>query len=329
MKRGSPIHIPERSVGERVRSDIFMMVASCALVYYISSFFRALFSPIKYLTMSREQIDEEERRTAKVKASKRAEYNERIKNDFYDPLNAYLRDPDNPENVAWYKAYKSGDVPDPGLRWAPDIYENKKINGKFLTYLENQILLLNGNDLRALLRTIRLYYPEFTPDMDGIQSDIRELKERICERALRGELSTEIRKLGVPEETAEKIIASGMNPGKIKSYAAKIKKCIENGFERESAECIVDNGIDPDSDDAKSIDKIITSLLLPGEVAIAYIRKQITTGQLERIAEFASSTIKNLGMMTAFGEKAESGECLYIELIRGEVKKYRLQNARS
>lgn len=79
------------------------------------------------------------------------------------------------ELPASYDAWEQGEIPDPDLRWAPDVYIEeleKYLNPAFVDYLAIQYQL-NMGDPKILLATIARYYPEFTPTMDGLREDIR------------------------------------------------------------------------------------------------------------------------------------------------------------
>lgn len=324
MKRGSQIQIPKRSVGESVRSDIITVVMSCALFYLISSIFKAIFSPLKYLTMSREQIDEEEIQKAQQKIARRNYRLTEFRDNPNDPLNVYASNPGDVDYAEWFRQYKAGNIEDPDLRWAPDVYRDKKISGEFLNYIERQTEILSGMNRSRFLVTVRKYYPELTPSFNGIRNDVASLRERIRERDLRDQLGNEIRKLGVPERIARKMSASDMGIEQMTDRARAIKDCIERGYCEGASECIVDNHIDAGSEDARIVNEIMSNYL-PASLALAYIRDEINTGQLKEISDIAAALISNFGMMYAF-DRAESGKTVLVELVEYEIDKRRKEN---
>jgi len=339
MKYGSLSRnsVPRKTAGEQLRSDMFAVIITCSLVHLISVFFKALFSPLRYLTMSREQIEREEFASSRKKIEARELRTLGFRQDESDPLiqytarfiespEAYAGEEENDTYRQWHEDWSKGYVVDADLRWAPDVYKGGSFNPAFLNYLELQLGNLRGLQKGVFVNTIRKYYPEFTADLSVISDEIEQLRKRSTERELRNELEAKIRKFGLTEKCARELAGAGLTAQETVNRAKVVKRCLEKDFIQSASLCIAENGIDPDSDDASMVNYLMSNAFLPRSVVISFIRKEIDEKQVEKLISFASTTIETLGSNYLFTKS--NGTCAFEALMNEKLNELKTNTRR-
>lgn len=312
MKRKSSYKLPKKSVGEQVMTDLIMVIIVSSLIYVICGFFKVLFWPLRYLFMSAERINHEDIMKAMKKVWKRRDYIERVREDPNDPMNEYLarfvknpksyaNDPDNDEYLKWYLMWRDGKVLDSRLRWIPDVYvkenDENRLNLEFVNYLEIQYQLHTEANLihkHCFLSTIRKYFPEVTPKMSVMETEIEELKDRAKAKLLKKELRDEIRKIGIPEEIAD-ILSKQKLPGEeLLAKAKVIKTGIEQGYTQASALFIAEKGYDPEGKTAVIANHLLSNGC-PAYLLEEFLDKNISQDELLEILKFRTSIYELYG----------------------------------
>lgn len=341
MKYGSLSRhgVPRKTAGEQLRSDMLMVIITCSLVHLISVFFKVLFAPLRYLTMSREQMEREEFAQSRKKIEARELRALGFRQDDDDPMvqytarfiespEAYVGDEENDTYRQWHEDWSKGYVVDADLRWAPDVYKGGSFNPAFLSYLELQLGNLRGLQKGIFVNTIRKYYPEFTADLSVISSEIEQLRKRSTERELRNELEAKIRKYGLTDKCAKELAGAGLTAQETVNRAKVVKRCLERDFIQSASLCIAENGIDPDSDDASMVNYLMSNAYLPRSIVMSFIRKEINERQMEKLISFAKTTIETMDSTYLFQKSngVSAFETLMNEKLHDLKIAYRRQN---
>ena len=190
---------------------------------------------------------------------------------------------------------------DSDLMAVPTIYDrdyNRKyyINEEFLDYLQQQVemhLSSSFRDQHNFLRTIRKYYPEFTPKFSVIPSEIEALREEAKSARLTEELIAEVVKSGIPDRIVKKLILRNAdNPEGFKKDLAVAKKY--NPCLIETLLFCLDHGYSPDKEVVQQLDRVL--MLKSEEMAVSLVKGEITYEDFQTFdkkdPEHAGSTVR-------------------------------------
>jgi hypothetical protein len=302
--------VPEpkkKTIGEQA-ADTLVYLIVCGTIYYLLTLIAKVFiAPFKILFMS-----DRARFTAKVERSKarvrareiaRMEFDMSEENPMFQFLvrfkqapENYRDDPDNEMYRKWFEALKNGTILDTELRWAPDVYAKTSTgsmyNEDFLNYFSRQFDLHEAADLKSkvkFMRTLRKFYPEFTPKFSAIPEELKDLYERLHSKKLQGELVEVIQKGGVPEQLAIGMVQKGVSAGKIKDSIRIVKKCRALGWCDAGCEFAAKHGYDPDEHE-DYLNETVNNILdkLENEtIALAIIHGDVRPQELDGLIKRA------------------------------------------
>ena len=169
---------------------------------------------------------------------------------------------------------------------------NRGYNPEFLDYLSRQVELHvhNGNwrERRAFRTTIRYLYPEFTPKLSVIPSEIEEMREKVTEKGLRDELISEVVKKGISEYLVEEVIK---DPKHIKERMVLAKKCSEKKYSLEMYQFCLKYNYDPDDEYSETVGMILDTHEVE-EFPAAFVRGKITLQEVYEILQGIDMTQK-------------------------------------
>ena len=321
-------NIQTESKSHSAKDDVMFIGAAVLVTYIICTIFKVLFFPFRLLFTSHDYEKDIEK--AKEKVLQRKHYITRIGNDDNDLMNRYEHSltTHDEEAIEWHKRWLNGKVLDPELRWAPEVYIDKQLNSEFLKYFEYQMYKIqksSGSAQWLFSRTVKRYYPEFSSNFKHMAQDLETLKERVKVRELSNELKNEIRKLGVPEELAESMAKSDLEPEEIKRRAQYIKICTERNFSKKACEWLAKHGeeygFEADSPYAEMVNDFIGNNMLP-EAGIAAATGKISKEELAQIGDDCRSFVNLVGPGTAYGESPSgSGKTNYDEYQMGILQR--------
>ena len=210
--------------------------------------------------------------------------------------------------------------------YAPEVYivEDKNyteilFNEKFLDYLSNQVdnhILLGVRDRAVFLRTIREYYPEFTPKLPIMRGEIKDVRERNKKSFLKLELEREIEKRGIPDYLSEDLITEGITAEELKRNIAISKKCLEKGYHSRMCLFCINNDFDPDHVLASTVDKILNTIGKDSEgIALALVNGHITPEEFEHILSKAKDLIDETASTKIFYVRVSCEELMNQKLL--------------
>ncbi|MBE3087013.1 MAG: hypothetical protein IMZ64_12450, partial [Bacteroidetes bacterium] len=185
----------KKTIGEQA-ADTLVYLVVCGTIYYLLTLIAKIFiAPFKILFMSdRGRFAAKlERARAKIRTREvvRMEFDMSEGNPMFQYLvrfkqapDCYRNDPDNEMYRKWFESLKNGTILDTELCWAPDVYvktpTGSMYNRDFLNYFSRQFDLHGAADLKSkvkFMRTIRKFYPEFTPRFSAIPGELKDLYE--------------------------------------------------------------------------------------------------------------------------------------------------------
>jgi hypothetical protein len=245
----------KKSLGEQVKETATELVWVFVIYLVLYWLFMAVTWPFR--AMFRTDKENLERKLERVREQIRArkELRKSCLADPNDPLNVYLEyklHPEKGENpyAGWFEDLKAGRIADPALRWAPEVYNEEKVmSPEFVEYLARQIAVCRASGIgtkTALLRTVRRYYPEFTPKYSVMVSEVEAFRKGALTRELCGELVGAITAKGVPEAVARSFVDSGKTVEEIQKLIPVVKKFTGNGCSPEFTLFCLKHGIGPD-----------------------------------------------------------------------------------
>ena len=275
---------PKKSIGESAKESAvqFMWVVGIFAVLYF--LFRGLTYPIRMLLRSdREKLDRElERVREKVQARKLVR--ESYRSDTNDPINKY----GTAEAERLIADLRDGKIVDTELRWAPEVYEDQPelvMSTAFLDYFTRQLNLCRvaGYKVKvAFLKTIRNYYPEFTPKYSVLESEVANYREELRTEQLYAELIALIVSKGVPADLARSLVESGMSVENIQELIVPIKRFVAAGCSPEFIGLCLSKGILPDNPNLE-----LGSLLLEAyeneDIALAAVKGDLTVADINKL----------------------------------------------
>lgn len=255
----------EKSFGEKVRDDIVFLVIICSIYFVFEQLFRVILFPFRLLFMSGDQKEEHNLRRARKKVCARNEYHKNLQKDpqdlmyqyyerFIEHPDQYKDDPDNEAYKRWHDDWLDGKILDSGMRWAPKVSFGKKLNEAFVNYAAMQVELhsqASAADKMRFLHTLKKYYPELTPTINGARDDLDSMKKIFEDERLSREIVKDLCKRGVPRDTAKKLVQQGLEPHELKKKADIIHLCGEHNFCESGAEYILTRNLPVDSDEAE------------------------------------------------------------------------------
>lgn len=303
MKHYTPPPPVKKSAGEQIADTLVYLVVCLAIYYLLVLLAKVFIAPFKFLFMSDRArfADKLVRSKAKIRDRElaRDNYDTSEANPMYQYLvrfkyapSEYKGDPDNAKYQEWFEDLKNGVVLDTELRWAPDVYSNGTYNEDFLDYFSRQLDLHGKTDLKTkirFMRTVRKFYPEFTPRFSMIPAELNDLYERLRSKKLKGELAEVISKSGVPAGLAKKIVKDGMSSSEVKAAVRTIQKCRAIGWSEASCALAVKHGYNPDEHEDyfnEAVNNIVENTKNE-EAALALIRGDISAEELTAIAKKA------------------------------------------
>lgn len=307
MKHYTPPPPVKKSAGEQI-ADTLVYLVVCLVIYYLLVLLAKVFvAPFKFLFMSDRArfADKLERSKAKIRARELARnlYDTSEANPMYQYLirfkyapAEYAGDPENAKYQEWFEDLKKGIILDTELRWAPDVY-SKGYNEDFLDYFSRQLELHEKADLKTkirFMRTIRKFYPEFTPRFSMIPAELSDLYERLRSTKLHRELVEVIGKSGVPLELAEGIVKEGMSSDQVRAAIRTIQRCLAIGWGEAGCAFAVKHGYNPEKYDGcfnEAVNNIIEHAKNE-EVALALIRGDISAEEITVLAKRAMRNSK-------------------------------------
>lgn len=282
---------PKKSSGQKFMSDIVFIIALSSVIFLIQCIFKAMFYPVRYLFKSRTDIENEEIERARKRVEARIALHEEWEEDPSDPLNIASGNTDASasevkECKAWYKRWKEGLVPDPELRWAPEVYTNQKVNPDFLAYMDIQLALIRRQSAGTkwkFIQTLRKYYPEFKPTFGGARKDLEILMERSRCYQLSNDLVSRIEAFGISKSMAKSLAKQDLSAEELKKKIKTAKECMERGLCETMIELIVKRGIPFNARFEEKINPLLKNGM-PVEFVEAVIDDEITTEQMVDIS---------------------------------------------
>ena len=309
-----------KTTGQKVADMAITLILIGFISYVFEKFFQLLLKPFLYLLMRPEDFRELYVEKALEKTENRNERAELFKQDESDPMVQYrLRYIEHPERftadsgnekyLRWYKDWRDGNVDDPELRWAPDVYSEGELNPDFVAYIGLQTKLLSiCGDKKTFLKVIRKFYPELTPKFPEILEDVEELKSLMEEKHLQSELFGELKSMGISDGLVKEVMK--MKPEKIQGAAQYLKKCSEFGFSDSICMTLMEMGLDPSSEMAQVVNEWMTKALVPAHVMISLGKGDIEMEDVKEIAKEIGTVCDTWGLMFAYSKREEDGKCL-------------------
>lgn len=290
-----PKPAPQTSATERIKGNMIFFIVTGFILYLFSMFLKFIFSPLKVLSPreAADKVDEkiEEKRAKRLQKRRMVHSNDPMEQfylRFVDNPEEFKNDPDNEIYFAWFDAWKKGKVIDSILRWAPDILDDdgESIRSNFIQYMKIQLVLhKKASFLRKMqfTNTIFRFYPEFSANLSGLETDLAQYESENEEETAERELREEIQAFGLSEELADYLIKKDINAKTLRKEVLVLKKWAEKGYNAEA--CITALEQNYEDENAVKIIDIITSkpAFLPARVGIARIRDEIDDEQLNDI----------------------------------------------
>jgi hypothetical protein len=290
----------KKSASEEFKENMFYFVIIVGVYYVLVGIWKIITAPFRALLVSNETKLDRAIEIAKEKKKAREEIRRRYKNDPNNMLEQCVKRFNNPEVWAWddnasmyrqwYKQWRDGELLDTTLLWAPDVYRvdfNKKnvINSEFLDYFSKQVTLHMKNTHLArhnFLRTVRNYYPEFTPKFSLFYAEIKELREHAKSADLKERLVEVIVQKGLPKDIAIELIRRNEDdPETLKKEIVQMKKNLEYHckYYENTLWFFLDNDYDPEGPLAETYNLILNQIGSE-EIAKSLIKGRITVDEL-------------------------------------------------
>jgi hypothetical protein len=278
----SPTPMPvKKSVKADLKETAFSFIIALIGYYLIIGIWNIFAAPFRALLMSDKKklartikiaLEKKEMRDRILFFSREVEYDEKLLQRVLVPVLDRDKDELDSDLMAVPTIYKK------------DCKLNYYLSEEFLDYLQHQVELhLKGsfNDQHRFLRTIRKYYPEFTPKFSVITSEIVSLMEEAKSVRLTKELIAEVSKAtGLNIYDAQRFVyRNENNPEKFKVEFAIAKKYYSHCLSPTFWFCL-NHGYDIGKVQSKQLDKI---LCWAGneEMAVSLIEGKITKKDFE------------------------------------------------
>ena len=328
-----PTPAPQPSMGEIFKANVIFLIVGCFILYLFTSLLEFLFKPLKILSRQEasDRIDgqvEEKRhnRYLRDKESHPDDPMEQFRLRFVDEMETYKDDTDNEIYYVWFQEWRKGNVIDSRLRWAPNVLDdNDEMRDNFIQYMKIQLALhKKASLLKKMLftTTIHKYFPELSPNLRNLEEDLAQYNEEIREKDSEDELQNEIKIFGLPEGAAEYLSKKNINAKTLKEEAIFLKRCIEGGFDSEVSICALENNITEETG-WKVIDGVINNLYLPGKVAVALIKEEITGDQLTDLATTMVDFCVDWGHEIYTEDPSRPGQTHYDSILNIRMSGYR------
>jgi hypothetical protein len=303
------IKIPQppkkKTAGQQFKEDLIYWILIVAIFYVLSLLFKAITAPFRALLSSPKEKFEQELKIKREKVQNRIGrrvlngINENfITNQYIERFKLhpekYVGDPDNEIIAKWHEAFLNGTLLDSELQWAPVVYvedyeKNNYPNDEFLDYLQRQVDLHKQDTFLSrykLTNTIRNLFPEFTPNLNVIPSEIKEMRERGKSKRLRMELMDEVIKKGISKELAVELVnSSEKDPKALPKKIALTKKCLELGYSNSMCRYCMKTDYDPTDVYAEAVDVMVKTFDSGDEMASALIRGDIDVEEFDKIVK--------------------------------------------
>jgi hypothetical protein len=315
MARYVPPPEPKRkSIGEQAQDTIVYLIAVVAIYSILVFMVKIITAPFRILFMTDKQRFAAQLEKARAKIVARecarkvyelsesnpmAQYLSRFK---YFP-EQYNGDTENETYRVWFDNLKKGTVLDSGLYWAPDVYEvseegTKEYSVDFLDYFSRQVEFIKEAPLGAQLkfvRTLQKYYPEFTPNLSVIPSELKDFYERVHSQNLHKELVNVIVGSGIPWDLAEGLVNENLSPADLKAAIRLLQKCAVKKYCKAMSLFCVRYKFNPDLEKDYFSNSVNNILKHTGneEMAQALIRGDVKAGELTQMFNKATEGADN------------------------------------
>jgi len=255
---------PKKTAADQVKEGIFNYVLALVLYFIIAGIAKVLITPFQILFMTDRQKFASKLARSKEKIERRIVRRQLYEEDPNNMMTQHLERKIHPENYIgeessiyqdWFMNLKSGKLLDSDLKWAPEIYKGDGINESFLNYLSRQIKLHKGSsvgDQYRFLKTIRNFYPEFTPKYSVLISEIEGFYEKLTAKNLDKELKDVVLSGGIPEDLAEELIRDNPSSKELKEAIVAAKKILAKGYGSEMVRFCLKHNYDLDTNEALS-----------------------------------------------------------------------------
>lgn len=306
--------IPKKTASEKIKNSIFDFVVVMVVYWILVSLVQVLLEPFRILFMSDRQRFASKMAKAKEKIEKRV-YNRKIYDE--DPNNMlslylerfkihpdkYVGDCNNDNILNWFNGLKNGILLDTDLTWAPEVYEGDLISENFLNYLLNQVELHRNSSLRdqvSFMKTLRNFYPEFTPKYSVLLSEIKGFQEKAKAQALTQELTDVVIGSGVPDELAQELVKAYLTPKELKEAITVVRGCTVKGYGIEMGRFCLAHKYDVNTAEQETSDMVNQILTFSNneDIALALIRGSLSFEELNEM-------LKNV-LDQEFGSKKSS-----------------------
>jgi len=325
---------PKSAKATLVENAVFLIVA-CSIVWVVAKFFDFLFKPLTKIFTHEESV-EQVKDAMSVKQANREIRLDRLAEDSSDPMYQFsLRFLEKPEVYKggahnakyreWYDQWKKGNVIDSTLRWAPQCLaeDGETLRPNFISYMKIQLDLhkrASWYRRNVFLHIISKYYPEFSPSLKGLETDLANYENESAEKGLIEELETQTNSL-IPEELTKYLMDRNLSPTKFKRLALILKGYSDQGFCPEACICAVENKI-TNTSHIEMIHKIVSELKLPAKVGLAFVKGEIVADEISELALTLNELIEKYGE-GAFYENENNGVCLYDGYLDAYLQEYK------
>lgn len=318
---------------EKLRGNIIFFIIGFFIIHLFISFLDFLFKPLRALspkeTADKVDVKIEEKKTNRLLRRTAGNHPDDPMEQFYlrfvEKSNEYKKDSDNEAYFAWFQEWKSGNIIDSNLIWAPDILdEYGEIRENFIHYMKIQLALHKKASFvkkMQFINTIFRFYPELSASMRGLEEDLAQYGAEVDEESAEAVLEKEIRAFGLSQELAEYLMDKDINAQNLRKEAVFLKDCTEKGYDADVCICALENYITHDIA-LKVLKVVISDIGLPGRVAIAFLNKEINQEQLTDIGQFMLSICEQWGT-DIFEIEPDSDKTHYDGFVDAKLKEYR------
>lgn len=325
-------HIPEpkaKTAAEMALEYVVFVVGSVFIYYTIVCVLKFIFAPVRYLTMSSDEIEQERLEKAKEKIQNRTRQREVWAHDESDPLNWYVEHCLNKEGsgrnysrvLKWHRQWSKGRILDTRMRWAPEVYEgteeSRHLSLAFVKYLERQLELHRAAGLMrwaGFAYTLNRFYPEVSVGLDT-------LKERARVASLGEKLVSEIADIGLSREVAGTLASLDVSGKRLHEIVTKVKALKKKG--------LTDTGLEfyikyydlmeksPVISDVKVLVEIDQLLCkgVPDDIIMEYLNGQLSLEDLLQVLRDGMGYV-DLVEEVAYGTNSRTGEMRLHEFMR-------------
>jgi len=328
-----PTPAPQPSMAEKFKANVIFLIIGCFIMYLFTSLLEFLFKPLRILSgqEASDRIDKqiEEKRNNRYYRDKESHPNdpmEQFQLRFIEEVETFKDDPDNEIYYIWFQEWKKGNVIDSKLRWTPNVLDNKgRMRSNFIKYMKIQLALhKKASPLMKMLftNTIHKYYPELSPNLRNLEEDLAQYGEEVSIKDAEKELRESIKTFGLPKDVAKYLSKKDIDAATLRKEALFLKKCIEGGYNGEVSIFALENNISEETG-WKVLNGVINDLGLPGKVAIALMKEEITGDQLTDLAVTIKGYRDDWGLDFYSEDPSRPGQTHYDSVVDIMMNKYR------